>query len=30
MQNKSLSIDAEFKKDRFKGLEMGELNDTET
>ena len=29
MQNQLLSIDAELEKDRFKCLEMRELNDTE-
>ena len=29
MQNKLLSIDAELEKDRFKCIEMRELNDTE-
>ena len=29
MQNKLLSIDAKLEKDRFKGLEMRELNETE-
>ena len=29
MQNQLLSIDAELEEDRFKGLEMTELNDTE-
>ena len=29
MQNKLLSIDAKLEKDRFKGLEIWELNDTE-
>ena len=29
MQNHLLSIDAELEKDRFKGLEMRERNDTE-
>ena len=28
MQNKLMNIDAELEKDRFRGLEMRELNDT--
>ena len=29
MQNNLVSIDAELEKDRFKGLEMREINETE-